>query len=61
MCIGSAVHRDIEGFVTYLATLLDWPAEAILVFAAHVRREIRDPNIHCYFRMRVVWGRKPGY
>lgn len=61
LCMGLAVGGDVEGFTTYMATLQGWSKEAILVYAAHIRREIRDTNIHPYFRMRVVWGRKPGY
>ena len=54
MAMGFALSADVEGFTTYMATLLGWSKEAILVYAAHMRREIRDTNIHSYFRMRVV-------
>ena len=60
-CMYTALNRDVEGFILYIATLLGWSKEAMLVFAAHVRWEIRNPNIHAYYRLRVVWGRKPGY
>ena len=61
LCMGTALSSDVEGFTTYMAALQGWSKEAILVYSAHIRREIRDPTIHAYYRMRVVWGRKPGY
>ena len=61
LCLHTAITSDVEGFITYMATLLGWSNEAILVYAAHLRQEMRNPSIHAYFKCRVVWGRKPGY
>lgn len=50
---------DTEGFVLFVANLLGWSMEEVHVYIAQIRREIRNRKIHPYFRVRVVWGRKP--
>ena len=50
----------MEGYILYPATALGWSPEEISVFTAHVRRNIRSPDFHGYYRQKVVWGRKPG-
>ena len=61
--IGEFVHAsvaaDIEGYVLYLATLNGWTKEELTVYAAHLRREMRDTSIHAYVNTKVIWGRKP--
>lgn len=39
--------------------VLGWSKEDIEVYIAHLRSQLRDPQVHAYFRMRVVYGRKP--
>ncbi|KAI2627902.1 S-adenosyl-L-methionine-dependent methyltransferase [Hypomontagnella submonticulosa] len=57
---GLAVGQDIEGFLTYLWTMvMGWTKEEIQVYAAHLRREMRSPHIHAYYPTRIVVGRKP--
>lgn len=58
-CTSTAIGNDVEGYVLYMATLLGWSKEEVTVFAAHLRKEIRDPAIHSYYRVRVAWGKKP--
>lgn len=53
------LETDIEGYVLYPATALGWSREEVAVYAAHVRRQMRDPKSHGYYRQKVVWGRKP--
>ena len=53
------MYDDAEGYMTYIASLLGWSREAVIVFAAHFRRELRDQGIHKFYRVKVVWGRKP--
>ena len=55
----AAIASDIEGYVLYMATMQGWSKEEVTVYAAHLRREMRDPNIHPYCHIKVVWGRKP--
>ncbi|SPN96551.1 related to TAM domain methyltransferase [Cephalotrichum gorgonifer] len=54
-----ALEADIEGYILYPATSLGWSREEVAIFAAHIRREIRSPDIHSYYRQKVVYGRKP--
>lgn len=51
--------QDTEGFVLFVADMLGWSIEEVQVFIATVRRDIRNRKIHPYFRLKVVWGRKP--
>ena len=58
-CVYRGVYDDAEGYMTYVASLLGWSKEAVMVFAAQFRRELRDQRIHKFYRVKVVWGRKP--
>ncbi|KAI1432557.1 S-adenosyl-L-methionine-dependent methyltransferase [Xylaria sp. CBS 124048] len=54
------IEQDIEGFLLYMWTsVLGWTREEIAVYAAHLRRELRNPNFHAWYPKRVVVGRKP--
>lgn len=50
---------DVEGYVLYMANLLGWSKEEVTVYSAHFRREIRNPAIHGYYMIKVIWGQKP--
>ncbi|KAL1979526.1 hypothetical protein VTN96DRAFT_5669 [Rasamsonia emersonii] len=39
--------------------VLGWQREAIEVLLAMVRKELRDPSIHQYVQIYIVYGRKP--
>ena len=59
-CTSTALSRDTEGYILYVATtLLGWSKEEVTVYAAHFRNELRNPNIHGFYRVKVMWGRKP--
>ena len=58
-CTYRALYDDAEGYLTYMAPLLGWSKEAVMVLGAHFRRELRDQGIHKYYGMRMVYGRKP--
>lgn len=51
--------QDTEGFLTFVSSILGWSMEKFQVYIAHFRREIKDRRNHPYFRIKVVWGRKP--
>ena len=56
----STLSEDIEGVVSYLfGTVMGWSTEEISAFGAHMRRELKDPNIHGYYHWKYVWGQKP--
>ena len=56
--MSASITSDIEGYVLYMATMQGWSKEEVAVYAAHLRREMRDPKIHAYGHTKVVWGRK---
>lgn len=58
-CASRAMYDDVEGYMTYLATLMGWSRAEVTVFAAHFRRELRDQEIHKYYKLKAVYGRKP--
>ncbi|KAL2213557.1 S-adenosyl-L-methionine-dependent methyltransferase [Sarocladium strictum] len=55
----ATLEQDTEGWVSFMAATQGWTREEVLVYAARLRKEIRDPGIHGYFTIKVVWGRKP--
>ncbi|KAH6951924.1 S-adenosyl-L-methionine-dependent methyltransferase [Fusarium avenaceum] len=55
----AAFEQDAKGTVLHMATSLGWTEGEITVFVAHLKRDIRSPKIHSYYRQKVVWGRKP--
>ncbi|KAK0611258.1 S-adenosyl-L-methionine-dependent methyltransferase [Immersiella caudata] len=55
-----ALEQDIEGYILFIWTqVMGWTAEETKVFIAHLRRQMRDPKLHAYFRYRIVTARKP--
>ncbi|KAF5246300.1 hypothetical protein FAUST_1417 [Fusarium austroamericanum] len=55
----ATLEQDGKGTVLHMATALGWSEEEVTVFISHLRREIRSPKIHAFFRQKAVWGRKP--
>jgi hypothetical protein len=48
------------GYVLFITNVISgWSREQVLVYIAHLRRELRNNDIHGYFRLRVVWAQKP--
>ena len=60
-CTFRAIYDDVEGYMTYLATIIGWSQAEVMVYAAHLRRELRDQDIHKFYRLNAVYGRKPEY
>ncbi|KAI8665610.1 hypothetical protein NCS56_00997300 [Fusarium sp. Ph1] len=54
-----ALGQDIEGAIIFMADLLGWKKEEILLYAAHLRRELASTKFHPYYRQNIVVGRKP--
>ncbi|EKJ69302.1 hypothetical protein FPSE_10555 [Fusarium pseudograminearum CS3096] len=57
-CTQATLEQDGKGTVLHMATALGWSEEEVTVFISHLRREIRSPKIHAFFRQKAVWGRK---
>ncbi|QPC70710.1 hypothetical protein HYE68_001462 [Fusarium pseudograminearum] len=39
--------------------VLGWPKEEILTLCADVRKELRNPKVHAYWKIYIVYGQKP--
>lgn len=55
----AAMCNDTEGTVGFFASQLGWSKEEIIIYAAHTRKEIRQRNIHAYYRANAAWAQKP--
>ncbi|KAF3767016.1 S-adenosyl-L-methionine-dependent methyltransferase [Cryphonectria parasitica EP155] len=56
----TSLLADIEGLVLFVANVINgWTREEVLVYIAHLRREVRSNKHHAYFKVKAVWGRKP--
>ena len=53
------MESDAEGYILFLGNILGWTRDEILVYIAHLRREVRSMKYHSYWPQKVVWGRKP--
>ncbi|KAI9691764.1 MAG: hypothetical protein M1822_007836 [Bathelium mastoideum] len=42
-----------------LTRFLGWSVEEVQVLLAGCRKDVKNTNIHAYWRIRMVWGRKP--
>ncbi len=50
----------VEAYALALFTrVLGWTNEKTQVFLSAVRKELKDPNVHIYGKLHVVYGRKP--
>ncbi|GAB1319441.1 hypothetical protein MFIFM68171_09651 [Madurella fahalii] len=50
-----ALKSDIEGYVPFFTSVVSgYSQEQVLVYIAHLRRELRNTDIYGYFRLRVV-------
>jgi len=54
-----SLMSDPEGYILFLANAMGWKREEINVYLAHLRRELKNPKIHAYYRQKIVWARKP--
>ncbi|KAK4171669.1 Phosphomethylethanolamine N-methyltransferase [Triangularia setosa] len=56
----AGILQDIEGWILFVwSQVMGWSKEEVGVYVAHLRRQLRDPNVHAYCLMRCVYGRKP--
>ncbi|KAI2603667.1 S-adenosyl-L-methionine-dependent methyltransferase [Hypoxylon sp. NC1633] len=50
----------LEGFALRgMTTVLGWPIEKVQLYLAQLRKELKDPIIHSYLYLHVVYGQKP--
>ncbi|KAK3400929.1 S-adenosyl-L-methionine-dependent methyltransferase [Sordaria brevicollis] len=51
---------DIEGILQYVfGNVMGWSQEEIAVFTAHLRQELKDKDIHAYWKWKLVYAQKP--
>jgi len=56
----ACLDGGLEGLsLAFFTHGLGWTKEETLVFCSQVRSDLRNPRIHCYFGVYVVYGRKP--
>jgi len=54
------LNEGIEGIVNYLfGEHLGMSKEELTVVCAKVRRQLKDPKVHCMYHLHIVYGRKP--
>ncbi|RFU25119.1 hypothetical protein B7463_g11214, partial [Scytalidium lignicola] len=51
--------RGIEGISLKVMQLMGWKPDDIREFLEKVKKDVRDPSIHAYLPINVVYGRKP--
>lgn len=42
-----------------LGQIMGWSRAEIQVYVAHLRRQLRDKNVHATFKVRCMSGQKP--
>ncbi|KAF4454408.1 hypothetical protein F53441_3034 [Fusarium austroafricanum] len=53
-------HSGLEGVSLALFTrALGWSKDEVLALCAEVRKEMRNPQVHGYWKIYVVYGQKP--
>ncbi|KAG6167213.1 hypothetical protein E4U51_003061 [Claviceps purpurea] len=57
--LGAALENDLQGYTQMLWQSLQRPADEYHVWLATLRKAIRNPKVHSYMIVHVVYGRKP--
>ncbi|EFX05118.1 methyltransferase type 12 [Grosmannia clavigera kw1407] len=57
--VKAGLENDIEGMISYSASKLGWTPSEVIVYAAHVHKELRDKSLHSFCRINVAWAQKP--
>lgn len=55
----ATLEQDVEGYVSYVASMQGWTQDQVSVYASNLRREMRNTDIHGYYYLSLIWGRKP--
>ncbi|KAL2128481.1 hypothetical protein VTI74DRAFT_9124 [Chaetomium olivicolor] len=57
-----SLDSDIEGMALYMfTTVLNWSPVETKIYLAHLRRQLKDRNVHGLFKMRCIYAQKPEY
>lgn len=55
----AGIENDIEGTVGFSATQMGWTKEDIVLYAAQLRKELRQGKVHAYYKANAAWAQKP--
>ncbi|KAL7763093.1 hypothetical protein ACKLNR_006451 [Fusarium oxysporum f. sp. zingiberi] len=56
----ATLEQDIEGYVLFMANTVEgWTKAEVEMYISMLRRELRQGNMHPYYRQKVVWAQKP--
>jgi ubiquinone/menaquinone biosynthesis C-methylase UbiE len=55
----AAILGDLDGFMGYATSSLKWTKQEQDIYAAHMRKELRDTSLHAYIPGLAVWAQKP--
>ncbi|CCE31627.1 uncharacterized protein CPUR_05480 [Claviceps purpurea 20.1] len=56
----ATLENDLQGYTQMVwHNILQWPADEYHVWLAHLRKAIRNPKVHSYMIVHIVYGQKP--
>ncbi|KAG6069575.1 hypothetical protein E4U16_007600 [Claviceps sp. LM84 group G4] len=55
---GAALDNDLQGYSQMLWQIVQRPADEFQMWLATLRKAFRNPKVHSYFTVHVVYGRK---
>ena len=60
LCFSATWTADLEGACQFMfGTVLGWEKHEISTYIAHLKADLRNPDMHGYVVYRVVYGQKP--
>ncbi|KAK0648536.1 S-adenosyl-L-methionine-dependent methyltransferase [Cercophora newfieldiana] len=54
-----ATGRDLSGTLLYMGNLMGWKPDELQIYAAKLKSEFKNTNIHGYYWQKIVWAQKP--
>ncbi|KAJ4250149.1 hypothetical protein NW762_011960 [Fusarium torreyae] len=55
----ATIENDLEGYTMMIwHNILNWPKDEYQIFLMDMRKALRNKRVHCYMRVRYVYGRK---
>lgn len=56
----AGMNGDLEGISQYVAgNVMGWPQEEMAAYLAHLRQELKDKNVHAYWKWKLLYAQKP--
>ncbi|KAL2170685.1 hypothetical protein VTG60DRAFT_4527 [Thermothelomyces hinnuleus] len=55
-----SMEQDAEGLILYtFQQIMGWSSAEVNAYVAHLRRQLRDKNVHPLARLRLIYAQKP--